>query len=280
MLDQIYKSCLLLVSAGALAVAAAPDSIGYVRSAGDFRMDGSTVRGNSTVFAGSVIETQAARSVVQLSGAQITISPESRAKIYGDHTVLMKGQGLIREAGRHFLEADSLRISATSNDAVLEVDIQSAKHVSVYARTGSAEVRNAAGLLLADVRPGLALSFDEQTGGSNAVELQGVVTVRDGKYFITDPTRNVTAELRGNDLAKLVGKTVKITGSLIPNATPAQGATEVVQVTGSNPSAPPTGGGHGSWGTIAIVGGVVIAGTLGGLAAAGSFNGPASTSGQ
>jgi hypothetical protein len=276
MLGQINKYCRVLVASGCvLVLTAAPDSIGVVRSAGDFRVDGSTVRGNSTVFDGSVIETSDARSVIQLNGAQITLSPDSRAKVYGDHTVLIKGEGMMRESAKHVIEVDSLRISATSSDAAVQVDVQSPNHFSVVARTGSVAVRNASGLLLADVRPGLALAFDEQTGsGSTAVKMEGIVTVRDGKYYITDATTHVTAELKGMDLSKLVGKTVDITGTLVSSS----GVVEIVQVTGATPIG--NQGGHGAFKAGAIIGGVAIGGTVIGLAAAGSFKGPASTSGQ
>jgi len=87
----------------------------------------------------------------------------------------------------------------------------------------------------------------------------------------------VTAELRGSDLAKLVGKTVQITGSLVPNGNPASGATEVVQVASATPVSGGSGG-HSGFKTAAIVGGVAVVGTVAGLAAAGSFSGPAPTS--
>jgi hypothetical protein len=278
----MLKSYVSLIAAGSFVLAAAPSSIGTVRSAGDFRVDGSVVRGNGTVFEGDVIETAAARSVVQMGGGQLTLAPESRAKVFHDRTVLEKGTGLLRDADQQFFEAASLRIAPAAKDSVVQVDIQGTSHIAVFALTGSALVRNSSGLLVASLHPGMALAFDEppQTGGNAEINLSGIVTTQGGKYFLTDLTTKVTVELRGNDLNQYVGKKVDITGSVIPNATPTPPATEVVQV--SNTHRFPVGGaaaaGLSTGAKIAIIGGVAIAGTFGGLAAAGAFRAaPAAT---
>jgi len=79
--------CLLFVAM------AAPLSIGFIKSTGDFRVDGSTIRQNGTVFDGNLIETTAARSVIELAsvanqtgrateeiGAQIAGSRQRRSQ--------------------------------------------------------------------------------------------------------------------------------------------------------------------------------------------------------
>jgi hypothetical protein len=267
------------VAASALvALGAAPSSIGFVRSAGDFRVDGSLVRGNSTIFDGDTVETAASRSVVQLGGGQLTLAPESRAKIYHDRTVLEKGTGMLRDAAAQVFQADSLQIAPAAKDSVVQVDVKSATRVSVYAFVGSAQVRNSSGLLLANLHTGMALDFDSppQAGGSTAVKLTGMVSEQNGNYFITDSTTNTVAQIQGKDLAKLVGKRVTVNGSLIPGAAPAAGATEVVsvataQVVGAGAGAAvATGLAVGA--KVAIIGGIVVAGTVGGLAAAGTFS--------
>src|ERR1041385_7505440 len=110
-----------LISGCLAAVTAAPPSVGTVTSPGDFRVDGATVRGNSTVFDGNTIETSASRSLVALNGAQITLSPESRAKIYRDRTVLEQGTEVVQTDG-HVIEAGTLRIAATGKAALLQVE--------------------------------------------------------------------------------------------------------------------------------------------------------------
>ena len=98
------------------------------------------MRGNSTIFDGDVIETAVSRSVVQLNNVQLTLAPESRAKIYSGRTVLEKGTGMLRDSAGHVFEADTLRIAPAAKDSVVQVDVKSASHISVYAFAGSSQV--------------------------------------------------------------------------------------------------------------------------------------------
>jgi hypothetical protein len=137
----------------------------------------------------------------------------------------------------------------------------------------------------------MALEFDTpgQGGGNTAVTITGMVTTKDGIFFMKDQTTNVIAQIKGmnKDLFKLVGKRTEITGSIIPDATPVAPATEVVAIVksrilgGALPAAAATAGAAGAVGaavglstaaTVAIVGGVAVGGTIGGLAAAGTFH--------
>jgi len=276
-----YLSSLILGSCLCVAVAAT-GSIGVIRSSGDFRVDGSMMRGNGTVFDGNVIETTAAKSVVQLSAGQVTLAPESRAKVYRDRTVLEKGAGLLRDSDKHVFEAASLQVAPAGRDAVIQVDIQGPGRIAVAARSGSAFVRSASGILVAHLDPGMALAFEPQVGGSTAVKITGVVEQRNGLYFVTDPTTHVTSQLLGSNLAQYVGKRVEITGSLVPGATPGAGATQVVQAAGFKVLAAAGGAGGAAAGgagvagahtaTIAIIAGVAVGGTVVGLVSAGSFS--------
>jgi hypothetical protein len=264
------------------AAAAASSSIGFVHSTGDFRVDGANISGNSTLFDGNVIQTGAARSVIELIGAQLTLAPESRAKVFSSLTVLEKGTVILRDTETHAFEAASLRISPAGKDSVVQVDLLAVSRVSVFAVNGSALVRNSAGVLLGRLNAGMAMAFDTPvSGGSTAFDVTGTVTLREGKYFLTDATSNVTMELRGGEIDRYVGKKVEVTGSVIPGAKPARGASEVGQVTGTHASGSARivgAAGISGLGKAAIIGGVAVTGTVGGLAAAGSFTGAPSTS--
>src|SRR5664279_3357205 len=110
----MLKQVMLLFAAGSvLVVSAASPSIGIVKSSGEFRVDGSAIRGNGNVFEGALVETTAVRSVIQLGEAQITLAPDSRARVYRDRTVLEKGSSSIRDAAHHVIEAATLRIAPT-----------------------------------------------------------------------------------------------------------------------------------------------------------------------
>jgi hypothetical protein len=286
-----------LLAAGSLAFASATSpSIGLVKSTGDFRIDGSAVHGNATVVEGTLVETTAARSVIQLADAQITLAPDSRARIYRDHTVLEKGSGSVKDGARHVIEADTLRIAPSARDSVVQIEITDPSHVSVAVRGGSAEVRNSSGILTASLLPGMALAFDSHAAPATAVTMTGVIVARNGAYFLTDETTHVRVRLEGNDVSKYVGKEVVITGSSIFEAKPIAGASQLVRAltikqvgekrkagaataTGSGAAAGFSGGISGT-ALVAIVGGVGVAATVGGLAAAGTFNSGPSISRQ
>src|SRR5215471_5849839 len=226
---------------------AASSSISVVRSNGDFKVYGSFVQGNSTLFSGTTIETSAAQSTIRLGNLDLALSPRSRARIYEDHAILETGAGEVNGSAKYALQADKLRITSQGNDAVWQVALAGPDRINVAARKGIAEVRNASGVLLAVVRPGMSLAFSPQ--GANApVQLSGTVQVQNGNYYIIDVTTKMRIELRGNNLSQYVGKPVQINGSVVPGATPAAGATQVVQVNAINvftPPTPPGGGGGG-----------------------------------
>jgi hypothetical protein len=266
-----------------LTLNAAAPSIGVVRSNGEFRVDGSPIRGNATLFEGNLVETAAAQSVLQLGPTQITLLPGSRVKVFRDH-----------------FEAGALRIVSQAADAAVLVQTPGANRVDVASRTGVAEVRNSAGMLVAMVSPGDSLSFDTQGSASTEFKMTGTLQAKDGKFFLTDSTAKVTVELVGPDLAQYIGKTVDVTGSSIPNAKVAAGAAQAVQVTSIKASskkiakagaaagagAAAAGAGAAAAGTTAglstaavvVIGGVAVGGTAGGLAAAGTFSSSPSVS--
>jgi len=252
---------------------AVPPSIGVIRSNGDFLVDGSTVSGNATLFEGSTIQTAAAQSKVQLSsGVQIVLDPNTRAQVYKDH-----------------LEAATLRISPTDAHTIAEIVAQDSNHVSISALQGLVDVRNGAGVLVATVRPGLALAFTTQAGGAaTATKMKGCLVKKGDRYLLTDSTTNVTVELQGPDVAKNAGHQVEITGSMIPGITPGAPASQVVRVVTVDSvgaackvpvaGAAAAGAGLGTGAIVAIVAGVAAVATTVGLAAAGTFSGKAATS--
>ena len=255
----------LLVTGSLLAISAASPSIGFVKSAGEFRVDGSAVRGNGTVFEGGLVETSTARSVIQLASVQITLAPDSRVRVYRDRTVLEKGSSLVKDGARHVVEAATLRIAPSARDSVVQIEITGPSHVTVSTTGGAAEVRNSSGILTASLRPGMALAFDPQAAAAAAVKMTGVIESRNGAYFLTDETTKVTIQLlEGADISKYAGKRVEVTGSYIPGANPAGGASQLVRAVTIKPV-----GGKGKAGAVAAG-----AGAAGG-AAAGTAAGPA-----
>jgi hypothetical protein len=296
----MLRNLLPLFASGAVLMAASTspaNSIGLVKSTGDFRVDGSAVHGNGNIFEGNLLETGNARSIVQLADAQITLAPDSRARIFHDHTVLEKGSGSIKAASRHTIDAESLRIVPGAAASLVQVDIAGPSRVIVASRGGAADVRNATGVLTAHLLPGMSLSFNPQSGADAAVTVTGVLKLKDGSFFVTDETTKVTVQVESQDAAQYVGKRVQVVGSAVAGVTPAGDATQVVSaITIKSVAAEaaaagaagavvpavavPAAAGAGAAAGVglsavaigAIVGGVAVAGVVGGLAASGSFS--------
>ncbi len=152
---------------------------------------------------------------------------------------------------------------------------------------GAAEVRNSQGRLVARLVSGAALTLS--AANPESVDLTGVVSQQEGKFYLTDNVTKVKVELNGKGLSKMVGKVTHVTGTLGSPA--AAGATQVVIVESATVAAAAgTGAGVAAAGagstiagvsttTVAIAGGVVaVGGTVGGLAAAGTIGGSSSVS--
>jgi hypothetical protein len=226
--------------------------------------------------------------VIQLADAQIT---ESRARVFRDRTVLEKGTGFVNNGAHHVIEAATLRIVASVRESVVQIEITSLSRVTVATCGGAAEVRNSSGVLTANMRPGTALAFDPQAAAAAAVKMTGVIESRDGKYFLIDETTKVMVQLLDSaEVIKYAGKRVEITGSSMPDASPAGGASQVVSTVtvkplGGEDQAGTAGAGAGAGAaaglsgaaTAAIVGGVAVAGVMAGLAAAGTFSSPSAS---
>lgn len=272
----MYKSLFLFLSCCVSTALAATLSVGFVQSTGEFRLDGSAIHGNSTLFEGNVIETAATRSLLSLSAAQLTLAPDSRAKVFHDYAVLEKGTTVIRESDHFVLRAAGLSVVPVAKDSVVQIDISGPSKISVATRIGTAQVRNAEGIVIANLHQGSALAFAARAEDTANITLSGQVEVSNGNYFLTDTTTNVRVQLEGPNLGKWTRKDVLIRGTTVAGATPAGGATQLVHVVAIESLAgnkKPVGAvlGGPTLTKVAVISGVSAAGTIVGLAAAGSF---------
>jgi hypothetical protein len=254
---------------------AAPPSIGVAVAQGSFRIDSSTVTGNATLLEGATIETQQASSSMQLSGgAHINLSADSKSRIFGDHIVLEKGTGEMEKLTGFHAEARGLTIQPETSSASARVSLRGAKAVQVAALTGSFRILNSGGVLVASLRPGSALEF-EQSGANNGEpwKLSGCLRAVPGHFTLTDSTTNVTVEAVGAGLDKESGNRVEIMGAMDPLGSPISGASQLIKVSqmkriakGCPASAVAKGAAAGAAGA---AGGAAAAGA-GGAAAAGA----------
>jgi len=270
-------------------LSAATSGIGVAMSEGTILINSSTAAGNATIFEGSTLETQSATSQVRLNGgAQLRLASGSRGTVFTDHVDLQKGSARI--AG-YSANANGLNVRADGK-ASATVSMRDQGVVEIAALTGSVHVFNAAGFNVANLVPGRALDLRPQDAGASAPSsLVGCAVKSGNDTLLTDETSNVTVQLRGGNVR--AGRRVQITGSMVPNATPASGATQVVNVTnvkevggackgvagaaaagGAAAGAAAAGAGIGVSATTAVVAGVAAAAAAGtGIAAAtGSFS--------
>jgi hypothetical protein len=282
------------------AATASPPVIGTVVARGSFRVDDATVTGNATLFEGATVETRVSVSTLDLSsGTHLALWPESKGRVFGDHLVLEKGAGeMDRTAGFH-MEALSLRIQPETGQASARVMLLGNTRVRVAAVAGSLRVLSSRGLLIAALASGTTLDFEpppSPQAGGELWKMTGCLRVTAGHFLLTDDTTNVTAQLEGEGFAAEGGNRVEVTGAMDPTGTPVSEATQVIRVShvqrlakgcavGKGGAAPaantPKSGGGGVAGisitTIAIIGGVVVAAAVGGLAATGSLPGQGSS---
>ena len=251
------QSAISLFTSGCLvSLAASPSSIGFVVTSGQVQVDGAVVRGNSTLFQGNVVRAGDATSDLMFpGGANLLLQPGSTVTVFRDYGVLEDGSAVQR--GQHALVADGLKVSSLSSQGAVFVDVQDKSHLKVTAQNGAAEVRNSAGVVVARLEAGKALSFTVQASPQNSTStppqqnptpaeggqaappggiqltLHGILRKdhpgRYGHFLLTDMATNVTYELQGPDLDDLVGASVEVTGSTYDTAA-ASGASKVMSV--------------------------------------------------
>ena len=299
----------LQVAAGPGFAAAPAPAIGTVVTTGAFRLNHATVRSNGTLFEGTMVETAAAPARMHLtSGAVLDLESESAVRVFGEHVVLERGAARIARAAGFatgfLVETRGLTIQPDTSATAARIALIGDRRVEVSALTGSFQVLNAGGMLVAKIAPGKALALESQST-PGPTRMTGRLVTRDGRYLLTDETTNVTLEVSGSgltkpDLARSLGQRVEITGSAQRGGTPVSGATQLIEVAQVTPAPPASGGAPagstpaGSGGTapagaggaggvptatavsvtiIAIIGGVAAAAVVGGLAASGSLGG-------
>jgi len=273
---RVFVAIGTVVIASVILMAASPSAdtaIGFVRSSGEFNVDGSQTRDNATLFNGAVVETSVSASHSTLrDGTRLDLGTASRARVYSDHELLERGTTQVHGASHYQVIASNLQVFSTEP---FRVSITQPGHVKVVALDGYAEVKNAKGTLVAMVMPGSPLEFQE-AGASAPSQVSGCLQREGTHYILRDTTTNTVIELIGTDLDKYVGKQVTVTGSVDSSVTPAPGATQVIQVTnlkaGSGTGCKPiAAAGMSGAAKAAIIGGIAVVGILAGLAAAGTF---------
>lgn len=246
MLNKIEAVAVLMLT---LSYAAAGTvSIGTASARGDMRVDDYLVRGNATLFDGSVIETTQASADLRLQKTiEIILGRSSRATLYRNRMVLEQGETELTAATPFRLDARMVRVTANTPDSRWTVSLKPDNTVEVAALTGAVGVRSEHGIMLANVLPGRPLSFAMQQDGNSSAQSgsgaaqggrrsafvgTGVLNYSEDQYFLTVAKTGVTYQIVGvgRRLGELAGQTVTITGTLDPNVAPTPPGTAVVDV--------------------------------------------------
>ena len=190
-------------------------SIGTASARGDMRVDNYSVKGNATLFDGSVVETGQASADLRLNkGVEITMSADSRGTLYSDHIVLQQGQSELMSSGAFQLQANGLHVVPAAPHSRGVVSVKPGNTVEIASLDGTLGVVNDNGVMLANILPGHPLSFAMQAG-ANTSEFSGVglVTFDNGTYYLTTDA-NVRYILTCKDPHTMIGDKVVVTGTL------------------------------------------------------------------
>jgi hypothetical protein len=231
----IVKSAFIAVVVSASAVFAAPQAIGIVTASGHFTVEGSRVWGNATLFDGATVETGAASSELAFrNGVKVQLGVESRARVWNDRLLLMKGVGQVAAPSRFEVGAAGYHIQAAG--ARIRVGLQAglSDRVEIASYSGTARVAGAGGFELASIPAGRTMSFAMQAA---AVTHAGCMVYKDGHYLLQDQTTQEVIELNGPDLASNVGNRVEISGAVSTAKPSISIATAVVNVAAVAPRA-------------------------------------------
>ena len=233
----------VMTAVGMAATPVTGNVIGRVVSGDAFRLNGDTVISNGTLLDGAVIETARTVSSVQLSsGTRLSLSPASRAKVYGDRMILEKGETRIEYVVGFHLEALGLVVRPGAASGSGRIGLEGTTRLRVATATGSFRVWNARGVLVANVAAGSALAFEPQPAAA-ATKITGTLTEQRGHYMLTDRVTRVTVEVTGQRLATYVGQAVAVTGALnvaaksVANAPQVIAASQVQSIDNGAPAA-------------------------------------------
>ncbi len=233
-MEPMWVNCVLAAAMVAGLVAqpsiAAGGSLGVATAEGPFTVNSALVRGNATLTEGAAVETTMTPSRLNLaSGAKVRLDPNSRARVFTDRLVLEKGSGELTATRTYAIEARTLRITPETPNSSARVALRADKVVQVASSSGRFRVHNAAGILVSNLDPGLALEFEPQVTGPGAPSsFVGCVLRKDNKFVVYDQTTRMIVELRGTGFEKEAGNRVQVNGTA---RAAAQGNTQVLDVT-------------------------------------------------
>lgn len=270
-------AAVFLMVIGTGAVVAAGTAIGMAVAHGSFQVDRAAVRGSSSLFEGSTVETAVTASEIQVEGsAAVRLAADSRVRVYRSRMVLEEGFTEVRRAAGYTVEARSLTIAPQVHDAVARIRLEGARKVTVAALGGPVEVRNSSGVLVARMGAGMSLDFEPQAAGSAAAN-GGTQTGASGATGSGAQAGANTGGAPGSAGGAGVQAGTGTGAAAGSGAGAPGGGAAGASAAGAGAATGAAAGAGIGVGTIAVIGGVAVAATVGGLAATGSLPGQSSS---
>ena len=159
---------LLVIPAYSMISLASP-AIGVATGFQDLTVNKAHVRGNTTLFEGNSFITGPDGARINLNGGtSVRLGSSSIGTIYRDRMELQSGAGEFHSAGAYRVDALSLHVRGAGQGSVARI-LVSGNHLRVGALTGSLQVLNGHGLLLATVAEGSATDFTPVGDGAAAL---------------------------------------------------------------------------------------------------------------
>ena len=151
-------AAVLLIPAYSVVSIASP-AIGVATGFQDLTVNKAHVRGNTTLFEGNSFITGPDGARISLNGGtSVRLGSSSIGTVYRDRMELQSGAGEFHSAGAYRVDALSLHVRGAGQGSVARI-LVSDNHLRVGALTGSLQVLNGHGLLLATVAEGSATDF-------------------------------------------------------------------------------------------------------------------------
>jgi len=167
-MQKLKTIATLLVIPAYSVISVASPAIGVATGFQELTVNKAHVRGNATLFEGNTFATGPDGARISLDGGtSLRLGSLSKGAIYRDRLELQSGAGEIRSAGGYRVDALSLHVRGAASGSVARV-LVTGNHLRVGALSGSLQVLNGHGLLLATVAEGSATEFTPLAEGAAA----------------------------------------------------------------------------------------------------------------
>ena len=282
---QVTYPAILIFAA--LNARAASQSVGFAAASGSFQLDSSRIWSNVTIFDGSSVEARTVPVKIHLAdGSELLVAPASRVTVHPRMAAIEKGSGRLQSSTGYQLRARSWTVTPSGQDAAVDVDLRGRTAAAAAALRGKVLVADARGMPLAEAGPGKVVTLDDAGGGApELTRIGGCVAAGKGNVLLTDDVSGVVFEIRGEGVKQEIGNRVEVEGTADAARAKDGSAVRIVRVAkltrvqaracasvGSANRASPISHHRFPSRDVAIIGGVAVGATAGGLEAAGKFS--------